>query len=76
MKARDVTEILQKFEDLPDAAVVPRKVTALLTGMSIRTIRRNPPVPDRRITDDLIGHRVGDLRRWLAGKADAAVAAT
>jgi len=65
MKARDVSEILRLFPELPDAAIVPRKVTALLTGMSLRTIRRNPPVPDREITPDLIGHRVGDLRRFL-----------
>jgi hypothetical protein len=66
MKARDVSEILAVFDKLPDSAVVPRKVTALVTGKSERAVRRNPPVPDRKITGYRVGHNVGDLRRYLS----------
>jgi hypothetical protein len=56
----DITEILQRFDDLPNDAVVPTRVVALLHAVSDRTVRREYPVV--RLTPNRTGVRVGDLR--------------
>jgi hypothetical protein len=73
-KARDVSEILRNFDSLPGSAVIPRRVAALLLGVSARTMRRNPPFPSVAITQNLVGHRVADIRAQLA-KNESLVAA-
>jgi len=45
MRPRDVSEILRHFDQLPDGAFVPQKVTALLIGESARSLRRKNPIP-------------------------------
>jgi hypothetical protein len=67
MKALDPFEIIKNFDKLPDDAIVPRKVTALLLGMSERTVRRGLPIPQRQITERILGHRVGDIRAMARG---------
>jgi hypothetical protein len=67
MKPRDPFEILKYFDRLPDDALVPRKVTAIILGMSERTVRRGLPIPERRITERVLGHRVGDIRAMTRG---------
>ena len=66
MKARDVSGILSHFDDLPDDAVVPRKVTSLLTGKSLRQLQQNPPGKPRYLSERCIGDRVGDIRARLS----------
>src|SRR5215831_13825603 len=65
MRPRDVTEILRHFDQLPDWAVVPQKVTALLIGESARSLRRKKPIPSFPINRSLKGNRVGDIRKLV-----------
>jgi len=66
MKARDVSEILRQFDNLPDSALVPQKVSALLLGESPRSLRRKKPMPSFPINGAMRGHTVGHIRRELA----------
>jgi hypothetical protein len=66
MRPRDVSEILRHFDQLPDWAIVPQKVTALLSGESARSLRRKKPIPSFPINGCLKGNRVGDIRKWCA----------
>jgi len=56
----NIADILRRFDELPDDAVVPSSVTAKVHGVSERTVRRTYPFvwlsPNRK------GHRVGTLR--------------
>ena len=65
MRPRDVSEILRHFDQLPDGAIVPQKVTALLIGESARSLRRKKPIPQYQINGSLKGNRVGDIRGIL-----------
>ena len=56
-------EILERFASLPDEAVVPSKVTAIILGTSERTIRYHPQLPRVRISEGRYGQRVGDIRK-------------
>jgi hypothetical protein len=59
-------DTIKKFDDLPDDAVVPRRVTAAVLHMSERTVRRSVPTvilsPRRR------GNRVGTVRDIARGQ--------
>jgi hypothetical protein len=65
MRPRDVSDILRHFDHLPDWAIVPQKVTALLTGESARSLRRKKPIPSFPINGSLKGNRVGDIRKLV-----------
>jgi hypothetical protein len=56
-------EILERFAALPDEAVVPSKVTAIILGTSERTIRYHPNLPRVQVSTGRYGQRVGDIRR-------------
>jgi hypothetical protein len=43
MSTDDIAKILKKFDELPDDAVVPSRVTAAVHGVSERTVRRTYP---------------------------------
>jgi hypothetical protein len=61
MPARDnIAEILKRFDELPDDAIVPASVTAIVHGVSERTVRRN--YPSVRLTPNRSGQRVGTIR--------------
>ena len=62
MKARDISAILQRIPTLPDEAVVVDPVAAILCGVHVRTLRRHNPVPEIRLTERIIGRRLGDIR--------------
>jgi hypothetical protein len=55
-----IADILRRFDQLPDDAVVPSSVTAIVHGVSQRTVRRTYPSvwlsPNRK------GQRVGTIR--------------
>jgi hypothetical protein len=55
--------ILQRFDDLPDDAILPSKITGIILGMSERTIRYHPHLPCVQIARGRYGQRVGDIRK-------------
>jgi hypothetical protein len=56
-------EILERFDALPDAAVIPSKITSIILGLSERTTRYHPNLPRVQISPNRYGQRVGDIRR-------------
>jgi hypothetical protein len=58
-------DTIKKFDDLPDDAVVPRRVTAEVLGMSERTVRRS--VPTVNLSLRRRGNRVGTVRDIARG---------
>jgi hypothetical protein len=58
-------DTLKEFDDLPDDAVVPYRVTAAVLHMSERTVRRTVPTVRRSLR--LRGNRVGDIRAIARG---------
>ena len=60
---------LAEFDRLPNDAIIDDPVAAALLGISVETLRRANPVPQRRISDRRVGRRVGDLRALTRGEA-------
>jgi hypothetical protein len=58
----DAKRKLAEFDHLPDDAVVPDAVAALLLNVSVDTLRRANPVPQKRLSKRRVGRRAGDLR--------------
>jgi hypothetical protein len=54
---------VKNFELLPDDAVLPTKATAIILGLSERTVRRHPLLPRVYVSADRYGQRVADIRR-------------
>ena len=61
--ANDLHEALARFNVLPDDAVLPSQVTAIILGVSERTIRYHPNLPRVQISRGRYGQRVGDIRK-------------
>jgi hypothetical protein len=61
--ANDLHEVLARFDVLPDDAVLPSQVTAIILGVSERTVRYHPNLPRVRISQARYGQRVGDIRK-------------
>ena len=61
--ANDLHEALSRFNVLPDDAVLPSQVTAIILGVSERTIRYHPYLPRVQISRGRYGQRVGDIRK-------------
>ncbi|QDW38967.1 hypothetical protein FFI89_018535 [Bradyrhizobium sp. KBS0727] len=64
--------ILERFERLPDSAATPIKICALVSGISERTWRRNPPIPTFPLSAGKKGVNVGLLRKLTRGELAAA----
>lgn len=62
-------EILQRTERLPDSAAIPLKICALMSGVSERTWRRNPPVPTFNLSAGKKGANLGAVRQRCRGQA-------
>jgi hypothetical protein len=60
-------EKLEAFDRLPDDAIVDDLVSAALLNISVWTLKRTNPVPERRITERRGGRRAGDLREKIRG---------
>jgi hypothetical protein len=60
---------LAAFDSLPQDAIVPDAVAAVILAISIWTLRRENPVPRREISERRFGRRVGDLRAKVRGEA-------
>jgi hypothetical protein len=56
-------EVLERFDALPDDAVSPTKVTAIVLGLSERTVRYHPMLPRRQVSLGRYGQSVGDVRK-------------
>jgi hypothetical protein len=66
-------EIIKRFDDLPDGAVVQTKITSLVLGLSERTVRYHPKLPRVALCQGRYGQRVGDIRKLASGQAPQAV---
>ncbi len=66
-----------QFDKLPDDAIVTGKTAAVILGGSLseQSLRRNPPVARRQISQRRYGFRVGDLRALIRGKVQPITAA-
>jgi hypothetical protein len=62
---------LELFNALPDEGVAPTKLTALVLGLSERTVRRHPGLPRVQVSLGRYGYRVGDVRKVARGEAAA-----
>ena len=60
-------EILERFSVLPDEAVSSSKITAIILGVSERTVRYHPRLPRVQISENRYGQRVGDIRKLTRG---------
>ena len=58
-------EILQRFDALPDDAVVLSRITAIILGLSERTVRYHRNLPRVRLSVGRYGQRVGDIRKLV-----------
>ncbi len=59
---------LKRLEQLPDSAAVSIKNAALLSGISTRTWRRNPPIPTFAISAGKKAVNMGLLRKLTRGE--------
>jgi hypothetical protein len=59
-------EIVKRFDQLPDDAVVPTAVTALVHNVSERTVRR--AYPSVQLSTRRKGQRVGTIRAMSRGE--------
>jgi hypothetical protein len=54
---------IKNFDLLPNDAVLPTKATALILGLSERTVRKHPSLPRIYVSADRYGQRISDIRR-------------
>jgi hypothetical protein len=67
----DTLEILKRFDELPNDALVSGKITAIVFGVSERTLRRDPPIPRVHVSTQCRNYRVGDIRAFVRGQKTA-----
>jgi hypothetical protein len=67
--ATDVFEILKRFDELPDDALVSGKIVAIVLGVSERTVRRHPPATPVQVSPQCRNFRVGSIRAKARGNA-------
>jgi len=61
-----LTDLIRRFDELPDDCVVPSQVTAAIHNVSTRTVLRRYPLV--RLTPNRVGVRVGDIRKMSRGE--------
>jgi len=59
----ELHEALERFNSLPDDAILPSRVTGMILGLSERTVRYHPHLPRVQISRGRYGQRVRDIRR-------------
>jgi hypothetical protein len=63
-------DILERFDRLPDDAVIPDPAAAEVLSVSPRTLRyRMPQLPRIQLSRQRSGRRVGDIRALVRGTA-------
>jgi hypothetical protein len=65
MMTNKLREILERFAALPDDAVLPSKITAIILGLSERVVRYHPALPRVQLCVGRYGQRVGDIRKLV-----------
>ena len=55
-------KILERFDALPDDAVLASKITAIILGLSEKTVRNHPYLPRVQIARGRYGQRARDIR--------------
>jgi hypothetical protein len=68
-------EILERFDALPDDAVVSSRITAVILGLSEKTVRYHPGLSRVRLSVGRYGQRVGDIRKLVRNGMPAMEAA-
>jgi hypothetical protein len=63
MKARDVAAILQRIPGLPDEAIIPDPIAAILLNISLKSLKRHNPTPRIDIGPRTGGRQLGAIRR-------------
>ena len=58
----ELHEALERFNSLPDDAILPSRVTGIILGLSERTVRYHPHLPRVQISRGRYGQRVRDIR--------------
>ena len=59
----ELHEAPERFNVLPDDAILPSRVTGIILGISERTVRYHPHLPRVQISRGRYGQRVGDIRK-------------
>jgi hypothetical protein len=59
---------LERLGHLPDSAAVPINICALVSGLSTRTWRRDPPIPTFPISPRKKAANLGMLRKLTRGE--------
>jgi hypothetical protein len=69
-----ILQTVSNFDRMPDDSIVSLKVAEVLLGgiLTQRTLRREPPIPRRQISERRFGFRVGDLRSLIRSEKSAA----
>ena len=62
-KPRDIVAILRRIPDLPDEAIIPDAVAAIILNISPRSLRRNKSLPRVRIGQRMGGRQLGAIRK-------------
>jgi hypothetical protein len=68
-------EILERFDALPDDAVVSSRITAVILGLSEKTVRYHPGLSRVQLSVGRYGQRVGDIRKLVRNGMPAMEAA-
>jgi hypothetical protein len=76
MTEADTFKLASQFDDLPDDAIVTAKTAVVILGGTLteQTLRRNPPITRRQVSQRRYGFRVGDLRKLIRGEITPAAA--
>jgi hypothetical protein len=56
-------KVLERFDLLPNDVIVPTKITAIILGLSEKTVRYHPSLPRKSVSRGRYGQRVGDIRQ-------------
>jgi hypothetical protein len=57
----NIPEKVAAFDTLPNDAIVPDEVAAVILSIGVDTLRRNNPIPQVQISERRRGRRVGAL---------------
>lgn len=76
MTDADTFKLASQFDHLPDDAIVTAKTAVVILGGALteQTLRRNPPIKRRQVSQRRYGFRVGDLRKLIRGEVQPAAA--
>lgn len=76
MTQADSLKAASQFDQLPDDAIVTAKTAVVILGGTLteQTLRRNPPIKRRQVSQRRYGFRVGDLRKLIRGEIQPAAA--